>query len=319
MKFKSRNKQKSTHTNYINATVLRKRLPQNFENGKIEISCNQSNIYGGKNILGNLNEIKLSEKNTRFINLLFPLREIGFCLMKNTPFVKVCLSPLQFPLYNTENFTVIIVDIFRATSAISTALSHGAKRVIPVSKLDDLSKYEDGKTIIGAERNGEIVSGYKRGNSPFDYMKNVSGKTIVLTTTNGTQAISIVKKGQRVLIGSFLTISRLVEELTQKKQSVMLLCSGWKNRINLDDSFFAGAVVSRLLDAGFQYPLDSDAAIISHDIYLRYKNDLKTFTAITSHAKRLKKLALEKDVEFCLSHDKYDTLAEYMNGEIVTV
>jgi hypothetical protein len=102
--------------------------------------------------------------------------------------IEVCFSPLSYPLFKNDEAIVVIIDIFRATSAICTAFHHGVNSVIPVATVDEAWDYKRKGYIAAAERQGEVVPGFEFGNSPFSYMgEGVKGKTIVLTTTNGTQ------------------------------------------------------------------------------------------------------------------------------------
>ena len=109
----------------------------------------------------------------------------------------VCLTPSLLPLYNVEEYIVVIIDIFRATSSICYGIENGAESIIPVAEIDECLAYRNKETgyLLAAERNGEVVSGFDFGNSPFSYTKEkVAGKTVVLTTTNGTQALHLSRR-----------------------------------------------------------------------------------------------------------------------------
>ncbi|MGZ3928623.1 MAG: 2-phosphosulfolactate phosphatase, partial [Mucilaginibacter sp.] len=124
----------------------------------------------------------------------------------------VCLSPSLIPLYNVEDYIVVIVDIFRATSSICYGIENGAEAIIPVSEVEACSAYREKGLgyLLAAERNGEVVEGFDFGNSPFSYTEEkVSGKTVVLTTTNGTHALHLSRHAKKVVIGSFLNLTAL--------------------------------------------------------------------------------------------------------------
>ena len=125
--------------------------------------------------------------------------------------IRVCLTPALFPLYADRKSIVVVVDILRATSAMCTAFNYGIDRIIPVSTVEEALDYRDvDDVILAAERNGKQVRGFDFGNSPLQYQKNdVKGKTLVMTTTNGTKAINIAKRDHQVVIGSFLNIDAL--------------------------------------------------------------------------------------------------------------
>lgn len=217
--------------------------------------------------------------------------------------VEVCFSPWSYPLFANENAIVVVIDILRATSAICTGFYHGAKEIIPVASVEEAAEYKRKGFMAGAERNAEIVEGFDFGNSPFSYMtEKIKGQTLVLSTTNGTQAIDVAKESYQVLIGSFLNFTAICDYLIKQDRDVVLLCAGWKNKFNLEDTLFAGAVSTRLVEAGFETMCDS--TLSARILYDNAKGDLYGFLENSSHKKRLHKLDLEKDIRYCLQFDK---------------
>src|SRR5213595_1544654 len=147
--------------------------------------------------------------------------------------VDACFSPFLYPVYKDKESIVVIIDILRATSAICTAFEHGAEKVIPVATIEEAREYKNRGFLVGAERDAVQVDGFDFGNSPFSYMgENVKGKTIVITTTNGTQAIYAARDAYKIVIGSFLNLRVLTQWLISEKRYVLLLCSGCKNKFN---------------------------------------------------------------------------------------
>ena len=217
--------------------------------------------------------------------------------------LEVCLSPALIPLYNVAEYIVVIIDIFRATSSICYGIDNGAGAIIPVSEVEECAAYrEKGLSyLLAAERNGEVVDGFDFGNSPFSYTKEkVAGKTVVLTTTNGTHALHLSRSAKKIVIGSFFNLTALCGWLKQQDENILLVCAGWKNNFNLEDTVFAGAVIEQLRSKDFR--LD-DSAIAAGDLYQIAKTDLPGYLAKTSHSERLKKLGIEKDIAFCLNID----------------
>ena len=217
--------------------------------------------------------------------------------------VAVCLSPALIQLFNVEEYVVVIIDIFRATSSICYGIENGATAIIPVSLLEECAAYRESNPdyLIAAERDGKVVEGFDFGNSPFSYtIEKVAGKSIVLTTTNGTQALHLSRKAKQIVIGSFLNLTALCNWLKTRNENILLVCAGWKNNFNLEDTLFAGAVVDQLLGADFK---PDDAAIAANDLYQAGKSNIDQYLKKTSHAERLKKLGIEKDIEFCLQID----------------
>lgn len=160
--------------------------------------------------------------------------------------------------------------------------------------------------MVAAERQGEIVEGFDLGNSPFSYMNpELKDKEIVLTTTNGTKAIDRAKAAARIIIGSFLNLDAVCNYLIEQNKNVILLCAGWKDRYNLEDSLFAGAVVHQLKQVGNFTGL-ADSSIAADLLYQQAKGDLNGFLANSSHRNRLAKLNLEKDIDYCLQENTMD-------------
>jgi 2-phosphosulfolactate phosphatase len=185
-------------------------------------------------------------------------------------------------------------------------LANGAEAIIPVASVEACRSYADTDYLLAAERNGEVLAGFDFGNSPFSYTaEKVAGKTIVLTTTNGTHAINESREAKKVVIGSFLNLGALSTWLKTQPHDVLLLCAGWKNKVNLEDSLFAGALAYHLKDESCK--LD-DAAILVADLYDLAQGDLKEFMKKTSHSERLKELNIEADIAFCLQTDVVDTI-----------
>jgi 2-phosphosulfolactate phosphatase len=226
----------------------------------------------------------------------------------------VCLTPALLPLFNVEDYIVVIIDIFRATSSICYGIENGAEAIIPVSQVEECSAYREKGLdyLLAAERDGKVVDGFDFGNSPFSYTaEKVAGKTIVLTTTNGTHALHLSRSAKKIVIGSFLNLTALSNWLKTQNENILLVCAGWKNNFNLEDTLFAGAVVDQLKDSGFE--LD-DAAIAANDLFQIGKADINQYLKKTSHGERLKKLGIEKDIEFCLQID-IATAIPILNGE----
>lgn len=213
--------------------------------------------------------------------------------------IEVCLTPALLDLYTIEESIVVVIDILRATSSMVYGIDNGAVAIIPVSQVEDCLNYKGLDYLLAAERNGEVVEGYDFGNSPFSYVKEkVQGKTVVLTTTNGTKALHLARaRAHQVVIGSFLNLDALCSWLKSQNKDVLLLCAGWKDQFNLEDTLFAGAVVTQLR-ASFSH--FDDSSVAAEDLYAIAKTDLRGYIAKSSHSHRLAALNIEEDVRFCL-------------------
>jgi 2-phosphosulfolactate phosphatase len=215
--------------------------------------------------------------------------------------INVCLSTSLFPFYNEGNKLVVVVDILRATTVISTAFHYGIKDLIPVSVVEEAQGYLNKESyIVAAERNAEPIEGIPYGNSPFQYMnEKVRDKTLVLTTTNGTKAIHL-SKHHEVITASFVNINAVFNYILQSDKDVIIFCSGWKGLPNMEDTIFAGQL-SKMLMSSKQFSSKCDSLLSSISLYKSSDDDMFSFLEHSAHRIRLKHLNMEQDTKFCLS------------------
>jgi 2-phosphosulfolactate phosphatase len=218
-------------------------------------------------------------------------------------------------LTGLEEKVVVVIDILRATSSICVAFAHGAELIIPVATPEESRSYGTQGFICAAERDGKPVEGFDIGNSPFSYMEpSIKGASIAMTTTNGTHAINLARKASSVVIGSFLNKNALAGFLIRQQRDVVLLCSGWKNNFNLEDTLFAGALANALVG---HFKFGDDATIAAGDLYGMAEEDLDAYIRKSSHAHRFASLGIEKDISFCLQQDIYDIVPILRNDFLV--
>jgi 2-phosphosulfolactate phosphatase len=236
------------------------------------------------------------------------------------PTLYTCLSPAILDLYEVKNSIVVVIDVLRATSTIATALYNGAEAVIPVDEIQtciDLGLSLQG--ITAGERDGKVAAGLEYGNSPFEYPREfIEGKLLVLTTTNGTKLLHMaLKRGaSHIITGSFPNLSTVSDYLVDKKEPVILACAAWKDRVNLEDMLFAGAVINQVKDS---FTINCDSSRIAETMYTLAKNDLFGFMQEqnASHYQRLSNFGLHKDIQYCLTPDIAPVLPFYENERLV--
>ena len=223
--------------------------------------------------------------------------------------IDVCLSPDLMHLYKTDDRTVIVVDILRATSCMTTAFAFGIESITPFASLEECRAMKQQGYFTTGERDGKKVEGFDLGNSPFEYMDNkLKGQKIAFTTTNGTQAIAKSFGAKEIVIGSFLNLTAISKHVRAGNDDVLIVCAGWKGRFNLEDTLFAGALIESLTD---HVELECDAPQASLHIYEIAKSNMFEFLKNASHVKRLAKLNILDDIKFCLTADQYDVVPVY--------
>jgi 2-phosphosulfolactate phosphatase len=243
-------------------------------------------------------------------------------MTNSRPGLYTALSPALLHLYDLNHAIVVIIDVLRATSTIATALHNGAKCVIPVdsvAKCIELGRQIDG--ITAGERDGKIAEGLQHGNSPFEYPTDfIGGRTLVLTTTNGTKLLHMAldRGAGQIITGSFPNLSAVCDYLLNQDLPVVLACAAWKDRVNIEDMLFAGAVINRVKE---NFNINCDSSQIAETVYLEAKKDLYEFMKAknASHYQRLSGYGLEKDIRYCLTADVAPVLPFYENGKLITL
>jgi len=239
--------------------------------------------------------------------------------MSQQPTLYTSLSPALLHLYDLSNSVVVIIDVFRATSTIASALHNGARAVIPVDsvpKAIEMSKNIDG--IAAGERDGMIAEGLQHGNSPLEYTRDfIGGRNLVLTTTNGTRLLQMAldRNASTIISGSFPNLSAVCDFILAEKKNVVLGCAGWKDRFNLEDTLFAGAVIARVRE---HFTIHCDSSLMAEAMYQQHANNLLDFAPQLTHYHRLvDRFGLIKDIEFCLTPDVANVLPLYTDGKLV--
>lgn len=236
------------------------------------------------------------------------------------PTLHTVLSPSLLDLYDVSDSIVVIIDVLRATSTIATALYNGASAVIPVASVQrciELGNEYGG--ITAGERDGKVAEGLKYGNSPFEYPESfIKDKTLVLTTTNGTKLLHMAldNGAKEIITGSFPNLSSVVEHLRMQNRNVILGCSAWKNRVNMEDTLFAGAVIEQLYD---HFDINCDSSHIALNLYKTAKPDLFGFLKANNatHYHRLTNFGLDKDMQYCLTPDGANVLPVFIGDRLV--
>ncbi len=237
--------------------------------------------------------------------------------------IELCFTPALLPYVNKNVKTaVVVVDVLRATTAICTAFHNGVKEIIPVASYMEAKKYKSKGFLVAAERNGIKAKFADFGNSPFNFTpEKVKDKTIVYSTTNGTQIIQKTSRfASDVFIGAFINLNSLCEFLDKKNEcdKILIVCSGWKNRFNLEDSVCGGAISETLLNSG-NFSTACDSVIAAIELWKAAKPDLISFADKCAHRHRLKKLGLDDVIDYSFSINLVKAVPVYKNNRIINI
>ncbi len=211
---------------------------------------------------------------------------------------------------NAGDRTIVVIDVLRATSTILEALVNGAQAVVPVESVEAAvaKAQEIGRdlALLCGERDTKPIPGFQLGNSPLEFTPDtVSGRTLVMTTTNGTRAVALGGTGERCLVASFLNAGAVAEALRDDEQDLLFLCAGREGRVAMEDAVCAGSIVRRLVGDRPRRGM-SDAVITSILLSRRFERSLPSMLRKTVAGRRLIELGRAEDVAYCASADRHD-------------
>lgn len=231
--------------------------------------------------------------------------------------IEVCFTPAIFDSFAHPDAIVIVVDVLRATSAICTAFMNGVGQIIPVGTVDEARSFKQKGYLVAAERDGLVLDFADFGNSPFNFTRErVEGKTIVYSTTNGTQAIQLASKCYMVAVGAFLNLTALSEWAASQNRDIIVLCAGWKNRYSLEDTLLAGAITEKLLQYN-TYFTNCDSAITALDLWQLAKPNVMAYIEKAAQRSRLRKNGLDDVIEYCHTEDLTTIIPVFKDGVLV--
>ena len=233
------------------------------------------------------------------------------------PKLETCFSPSLLHLYDIKDSIVVIIDVFRATSTIAAVLHNGATEIIPVDSVAKCIELgaQIPNSLTAGERDGKVAEGLQHGNSPLEYPRDfIENKTLVLTTTNGTRLLHMCSNANEIITGSFLNLGAVCDYLVAQKKNVLLACASWKDRYNLEDSLFAGAVYEAI---GEHFEMNCDSTRAATHLYKVAKNDLYGFIQDSSHFLRLSKFGLQYDMEYCCKINEHNVLVKLVDDKLV--
>ena len=232
--------------------------------------------------------------------------------------IRVFFLPSLVTPQQLADRAVVVVDVLRATTTIVHALAAGATQVIPCVEVDqarDTAEKLGPVAILGGERGGKVISGFRLGNSPAEYKtENVKGKIVVFTTTNGTRALQSARLGRPILLAAFVNFSSVCTALDQFAD-FDVLCAGTDGQISREDVLLAGALVADRTRRRGHLPLN-DQAELAVDAWNRVEQSAWSFDPVaqvlrTSHGGRhLLDIGLGEDIDLAAQLDRFTVVPE---------
>jgi len=220
--------------------------------------------------------------------------------------------------------TVVMVDVLRCSTSICAALTHQCREVIPVATVEEAMRLSSNlfqeTTMLCGERQGTRIEGFELGNSPLEYTAaRVAGKTVVLTTTNGTVALTRSRSARQLLVGAFVNMDRLLDHLAGQGGDVVIVCAGKEQRFSLEDTACGGMIIDRLRDRIKPRPTLSDSARSARVLFRHFAKDLGRLLRTSAHGRVLETLAFQNDLDVCAQLNAYPVIPEYQQGRITAL
>ena len=237
--------------------------------------------------------------------------------------VDVFFTPQEVTAGEVTNRVVAVVDVLRASTSIAVALENGARAVIPlanseevVSRAKNLARSE---VKLAGERRSQQISGFDYGNSPLEFTKeNVEGKTILMSTTNGTNAILAVQGARDILIASYVNFSAVLSMLRAALRGgadVAIVCAGQEKHFSLEDSACAGSFVQHIIEKYAKAEIN-DAAHAAMLIDKKFGGKPARVFKASSHGIALVEGGFAKDLDACAELDAHPVVPVYQDRQI---
>lgn len=239
--------------------------------------------------------------------------------------LSVHFTPTGLGAGTFERRPVLVIDLLRATTTILTALAHGAKAVLPAASAEDALRLaqnlQRGDVLLAGERRSELIPGFALGNSPLEMTAEVvTGKTLVYTTTNGTQAILAADDGRPVLIGAavnFQAAAQAAWRAFEEAGELAILCAGRERGFALEDAYAAGRFVEAIVPGKLRRTLESnDEVLAARELVKRFGNDWKKAVNASTHARFLKERGFGRDLAFATQQDLFDIVPLYADRHV---
>lgn len=235
--------------------------------------------------------------------------------------VHVALTPDDLGDKALRSDSVVVIDVFRAATTLTTALAHGCRMVIPVLTPDAARErardFPPGGILLGGERGGEPIAGFDLGNSPLEYTTDrVSGKIIIFTTTNGTRALARAAGAAATAVAGLVNVKAIAQWIADQGRDLTLLCAGEAGDVSLEDTVCAGLIVEELAATGLSLDADEATTIFSRSLARQYRHRLGDLGADSRWGRHLTRAGRENDLGACLSLDAWPLVPILRDGAV---
>lgn len=221
-----------------------------------------------------------------------------------------------------ENKIAVVIDMFRATSVIVTALNNGCEEVIPFLTIEETLESSEElnreEYILGGERRAVKIDGFDLSNSPLEYTKEVvENKKVLITTTNGTRTLTKSNSAKRIIIAAMINAKAVADKLLEINEDVVIINAGTNGNFSMDDYICSGYIINEMLKVDNQIEL-TDISKTANMIY-ENNSDIISYVKEATHYSVMKSLELDNDIEYCIKKSIVNNIPEYKDGKIVNM
>jgi 2-phosphosulfolactate phosphatase len=236
--------------------------------------------------------------------------------------VDVFMSPGELTPADVQGRVVAVIDVLRASTSIAFALSNGARVVVPVVDADDAitraKVFERSEVVLAGERKMVAIPGFDIGNSPLEFTpERVAGRTVMITTTNGTRALLALQGARDVVVASYVNLSAAAAMLRAAARStdISIVCAGTEGHFSLEDAACAGRYVRSIQKPGVSLE-QNDASCAAALIDRKYGDNITEIFKDSSHGQALIEAGFEGDLDACALVDSNPVVPIYQDRQI---
>ncbi|MGG7200078.1 2-phosphosulfolactate phosphatase family protein [Clostridium butyricum] len=221
-----------------------------------------------------------------------------------------------------ENKIAVVIDMFRATSVIVTALNNGCEEVIPFLTIEETLESSEElnreEYMLGGERRAVKIDGFDLSNSPLEYTKEVvEDKKVLITTTNGTRTLTKSNSAKRIIIAAMINAKAVADKLLEINEDVVIINAGTNGNFSMDDYICSGYIINEMLKVDNNIEL-TDISKTANMIY-ENNSDIISYVKEATHYSVMKLLELDNDIEYCIKKSIVNNVPEYKDGKIVNM
>lgn len=238
--------------------------------------------------------------------------------------LRVYLSPTELSPGAVLGQVVAVIDVLRASTSVVTALANGARSIVPVESAEvaimHARQFQRSEVVLAGEQKMVPISGFDFGNSPASFTQEaVGGKTIMMTTTNATRALTGLIGARDVVMAAYVNhaaVAAMLRTAVRADTDVAIVCVGDEGHFSLEDAACAGRYVRSLSQRSPKSVVLNDAACACEIIDRKYGDNIAKIFRDSSHGKALVEAGFGDDLEFCAELDSQPVVPLFQDRQI---